>query len=197
MKNPKLNITHLVPRIKEHIEKMERGEEVEAKKDKTLLNQLQQQALRNALDEQKILKQNHKRPRTDAEKLAIGWKEIRQVRLEIYKQALAELENDMIEHIENLQIQRETRAAKIFMQAVSNAYDAGKRGPSSLSEGNIALIRAGFKPKGTTGLTKRDKEIYEQEEALRKQYESQLSDEDREQLQLLKESMNFVPKSQK
>lgn len=197
MKSPKLNFTHLVPRIKEHIEKMERGEEVEAKKDKTLLNALQQEALQNALDEQKILKQNHKRPKTDAEKLAIGWKEIRQVRLEIYKQALAELENNMTEGIRNLQVQRETRAAKIFMEAWSKAYDAGKRGPSAISEGNIAVTRAGFTPRGTIGLTKRDKEIYEQEEALRKRYESQLSEDDQEQLQLLKESMNFTPKSKK
>ena len=56
---PKLNIIHLLSRLKEHIEKMERGEEVEAKKDKTLLNKTQQQALKDALSKQQQLKKKH------------------------------------------------------------------------------------------------------------------------------------------
>ena len=49
---PKLNNTHLPGRIQEHIAKMERGEEVEAKKDKTLLNEQQQNDLKEALAQQ-------------------------------------------------------------------------------------------------------------------------------------------------
>ena len=45
---PKLNATHLPERLKEAIEQLERGEEVEAKKNKTLLNAEQQQALEDA-----------------------------------------------------------------------------------------------------------------------------------------------------
>ena len=41
---PKLNATHLPARIQEVIEQLERGEEVEAKKNKTLLTAEQQQA---------------------------------------------------------------------------------------------------------------------------------------------------------
>jgi len=53
---PKLNNTHLPERIQEHIAKMERGEEVEAKKDKTLLNEQQQKELKEALAKQQQLK---------------------------------------------------------------------------------------------------------------------------------------------
>jgi hypothetical protein len=38
---------------------MERGEEVEAKKDRTLLNKTQQQALKDALSKQQQLKKKH------------------------------------------------------------------------------------------------------------------------------------------
>lgn len=55
---PKLNPTHLPQRIKEHIEQMERAEEVEAKKDKTLLDDKWQQTLKDALEAQKALKKN-------------------------------------------------------------------------------------------------------------------------------------------
>ena len=71
---PKLNNTHLPKRIQEHIEKMEGGEEVEAKKDKTLLNDAQRQQLKDALGHQQQLKKNHKRPKTQEEKDKIGWK---------------------------------------------------------------------------------------------------------------------------
>ena len=55
---PKLNNTHLPQRIQEHIEKMERGEEVEAKKDKTLLNLTHQQLLKDLLAHQQQLKKS-------------------------------------------------------------------------------------------------------------------------------------------
>ena len=51
---PKLNNTHLPERIQEHIAKMERGEEVEAKKDKTLLNEQKQKQLKEALAQQPV-----------------------------------------------------------------------------------------------------------------------------------------------
>ena len=94
---PKLNNTHLPERIQEHIAKMERGEEVEAKKDKTLLNEQQQKQLKEALAQQQQLKKTHKRPKTQVEKDAIGWKEIRDVRLRIYKQALEELSANVVD----------------------------------------------------------------------------------------------------
>ena len=194
---PKLNNTHLPERIQEHIAKMERGEEVEAKKDKTLLNEQQQKQLKEALAQQQQLKKTHKRPKTQEEKDAIGWKEIRDVRLGIYKQALVELSANVVDDIKELQRQREAKAARVFMDAWSKAIDEGKRGASAESEGNIALTRAGFTPQGSTGLTKRDGEIRALEEGLLKQFENELSSEEKEQLDLVREHEKAVKKRKK
>lgn len=194
---PKLNNTHLPERIQEHITKMERGEEVEAKKDKTLLNEQQQKQLKEALAQQQQLKKTHKRPKTQEEKDAIGWKEIREVRLEIYKQALEELNANVVDDIRELQKQREARAARVFMDAWSKAIDEGKRGASAESAGNIALTRAGFTTKGSIGLTKRDREIRAFEEEFLKQSENELSDEEKELLDLVREHEKAVKKRKK
>ena len=194
---PKLNNTHLPERIQEHIEKMERGEEVEAKKDTTLLNEQQQKELKEALAHQQQLKKTHKRPKKQEEKDAIGWKEIREVRLGIYKQALEELNANVVDDIKELQRQREAKAARVFMDAWSKAIDEGKRGVSAESAGNIALTRAGFTPKGSIGLTKRDREIRASEEALLKMLESKLSAEEKEQLDLVREHEKTVKKRKK
>lgn len=194
---PKLNNTHLPERIQEHIAKMERGEEVEAKKDKTLLNEQQQKELKEALAHQQQLKKTHKRPKTQEEKVAIGWKEIREVRLRIYKQALEELNANVVDDIQNLQKQRETQAAKIFMEAWSKAGKEGKVGNSAVSTGNIALTRAGFGIPQSSMLTKRDREIRALEEGLLKQFENELSNEQKEQLDLVREHKKAVKKRKK
>ena len=194
---PKLNNTHLPERIQEHIEKMERGEEVEAKKDKTLLNEQQQKQLKEALAQQQHLKKTHKRPKTQEEKDAIGWKEIRDVRLGIYKQALEELSANVVDDIKELQRQREAKAARVFMDAWSKAGKEGKVGNSALSAGNIALTRAGFGIPQSSMLTKRDREIRALEEELLKQFENELSSEQKEQLDLVREQEKVVKKRKK
>ena len=65
---PKLNPTHLPDRLKEAINQLEAGIEVEAKKNKTLLNAKQQQVLEDAWNEQQVLRKQHKPPKTEAEK---------------------------------------------------------------------------------------------------------------------------------
>ena len=194
---PKLNNTHLPERIQEHIAKMERGEEVEAKKDKTLLNEQQQKELKEALAQQQQLKKTHKRPKTQEEKDAIGWKEIRDVRLGIYKQALQELNANVVDDIKELQRQREAKAARVFMDAWSKAGKEGKVGNSALSAGNIALTRAGFGIPQSSMLTKRDREIRALEEGLLKQFENELSSKQKEQLDLIREHEKVVKKRKK
>jgi hypothetical protein len=194
---PKLNNTHLPERIQEHIAKMERGEEVEAKKDKTLLNEQQQKELKDALAHQQQLKKTHKRPKTQEEKDAIGWKEIRDVRLGIYRQALEELSVNVVDDIKELQRQREAKAARVFMDAWSKAGKEGKVGNSTLSAGNIASTRAGFGIPQSSMLTKRDRETRALEEGLLKQFENELSNEQKEQLDLIREHEKGVKKRKK
>jgi hypothetical protein len=194
---PKINATHLTERLQDHIAKMERGEEVEAKKDKTLLSNEWQQALKDALQAQKALKKSHKRPKTQAEKDALGWKEIREVRLEICRQALGELKDDMHLHIRKLQQQREAKAARVFMNAWSQAIEEGKDRWSAMSAGQIAQTRAGFDAKQSAGLTKRDREIQQMEEAILKQFVSQSSQSDKQQTIVTKKATKTVASKRK
>jgi hypothetical protein len=47
---PKLNATHLVGRLQERIEQLERGDALEARDINALLNKEQQQALKRCVD---------------------------------------------------------------------------------------------------------------------------------------------------
>lgn len=190
---PKLNPTHLPQRMKEHIEQMERGEEVEAKKDKTLLDDKWQQALKDALEAQKVLKKTHKRPKAAEEKQAIGWKEIREVRIEIYKQALAELEEDIYDiHLKQL-AKEQVKATKAYL----DGYFGAKEGQDKDSAGRIAVTRAGFFGGGNGAISKRDKEVWDMEDRLRKQFEAEATDEEKEQLEILRESEKSLKKRRK
>jgi len=193
---PKLNATHLPERLKEAIEQLEGGEEVEAKKNKTLLTAEQQQALEDAWNEQQELRKKHKPPKTEEEKQKIGWKDKREVRIQIYKQAYKQTQANLVDDIKELQRQREAKANRVFMDAWSEALAEGKDKWSATSAGNIAVTRAGFSP-ANSRVNKRDKEVFELEEHLRKQFEAEMTDEEREQLELLKEHEKAVIKRKK
>lgn len=183
---PKLNITHLPERIKQRIEELERGEQLEARDINALLNKEQQQALKAAWAVQQALRKTHKLPKTEAAKQAIGWKTIREVRLDIYRQALADAQNGLSDGLKELQRQSEIKAARVFMDAFSSA---GKEGRNAWSAGNIALTRAGFNRAdglSNTLISKRDKEVNAIEDALRKKFESEMTADEKEQFELSK-----------
>lgn len=163
---PKLNVLHLPERLRERLEKLERGEEIDARDVKALLNADQQKRLEDALVEQKELRKKYRQPKTEDKKKEIGWKTIREVRVEIYKQAIDELQSGFVEGVKELQKQREIKAARVFMDAFSKA---GKEGKNAWSAGQIALTRNGFRKAGSVGVTKRDKEVRELEEKLLQQ----------------------------
>ena len=81
---PKLNVTHIVGRIQERIEQLERGDALEARDINVLLTKEQQQELKDAWTKQQALRKIHKPPKTNQEANKMGWKTIRKVRLEIY-----------------------------------------------------------------------------------------------------------------
>ena len=138
---PKLNITHLTERLTKRIEQLEQGIALEARDINALLNDLQQQALKAAWVKQQLLRKQHRQPKTTAEKAQLGWMTIREVRLDIYRQALAEAKSNLVDGIKELQHKSEVRAARVFMDAFSKAVDEGKNAHSA---GNIAMTRAGF-----------------------------------------------------
>ena len=138
---PKLDITHLTERLTKRIEQLEQGIAIEARDINALLTDTQQQALKAAWVKQQLLRKQHRQPKTTAEKEQLGWKTIREVRLDIYRQALAEAKHNLVDGIKELQHKSEVRAARVFMDAFSKAVDEGKNAHSA---GNIAMTRAGF-----------------------------------------------------
>lgn len=138
---PKLNITHLTERLTKRIEQLEQGVALEARDINALLTDAQQQALKSAWAQQQLLRKQYRQPKTTAEKAQLGWMTIREVRLDIYRQALQEAKHNLVDGIKELQHKSEVRAARVFMDAYSKAVDEGKNAHSA---GNIAMTRAGF-----------------------------------------------------
>jgi hypothetical protein len=181
---PKLNPTHLPDRLKEAINQLEAGIEVEAKKNKTLLNAKQQQVLEDAWNEQQALRKQHKPPKTEAEKKKIGWKDKREVRIEIYKQSHKELMDNIFDiHLKQLE-REQAKATKAYLKGYFGATD----GQDKDSAGKIAVQRAGFMVSTTRGMSKRDLEVRRVEEELLKRFEAEMTDEEREQRDLLIET---------
>lgn len=190
---PKLNPTHLPERLKEAIKELEAGIEVEAKKNKTLLNAQQQKELDDAWTKQQALRKQHKPPKTKAEKKKIGWKDKREVRIDIYKKALAELEEDIFDiHLKQLE-REQAKATKAYLKGYFGATD----GQDKDSAGKIAVQRAGFMVSTTRGMSKRDLEVRRIEDELLKRFEAEMTEEEREQRELLKETERAERKSKK
>jgi hypothetical protein len=193
---PKLNVTHLVGRIQERIEQLERGDALEARDINALLTKEQQQELKDAWTKQQALRKIHKPPKSIEETNKIGWKTIREVRLEIYKQALLEAQDGIGDGIEKLLHQSEVKASRVFLDAYFNA----KEGTNKWSAGNIALRRNGFNRidgQSYSYSNKRDREVNEMEDSLRERMEADLSAEEKEQLELSREYDKAVAKRRK
>jgi hypothetical protein len=193
---PKLNVTHLAGRIQDRIEQLERGDALEARDINALLTKEQQQKLKDAWTVQQALRKIHKPPKSNEEALKIGWKTIREVRLEIYNQALQEAQDGVGDGIEKLLHQSEVKASRVFLDAYFNAKD----GANKWSAGNIALRRNGFNRidgQSYSYSNKRDREVNEMEDSLRERMEGNLSAEEKEQLELSREYDKAVAKRRK
>lgn len=115
-----------------------------------------------------------------------GWKTKREIRLDLLRQTLAELNDNAVEELEKEMYQREVKAARVFMDAFCKARDEGK---NAYSEANIALQQAGF-PRTyyrSRGSSKQDGEVREMEETLLKRFEAEMTEEEREQFAISRE----------
>jgi hypothetical protein len=116
-----------------------------------------------------------------------GWKTIREVRIECYKQALRTARETILEDLEKEQYKQQVRADKIFL----DAYFGAKQGQDKFSQGNIALMRSGIRKLNARGhyvdINTRDKDSWQLEAELKKRFEMEMSEEEREQLELVRE----------
>jgi hypothetical protein len=184
---PKLNTEQLMERLQKRIHQLEHGEEIAAKDVKALLNAEQQQQLADALAAQAALKKN-KRARTDDEKQALGWKSIREVRLDVLRAALNAANDGMLEDYERRLKEKEVRQANIYLREYSEARRADKSVFSAQGAANNALTRAALPRvdgQDVSSISKRDREVFAVEAQLKERIRSQMTAEELEQQDML------------
>jgi len=183
---PILTQDQIIARLEGRIEELEAGVEVAKKHILALLTEIQQQALEAALAAQVELKK-HKRARTEEEKLSLGWKSIREVRLEILKQALAEARNGIGDEFERMQRAAELRQMRIYMDALAEAKKKGKDKWAARNWANNELTRAALPRmdgQKVMHMSERDKEVREMEAAVHAQLKSEMTADELEQQQM-------------
>ena len=141
---PKLNTDQVIGRLEGRIAQLEAGEEIAVKHIRALLTDPQQQVLDDALAEQVELKKA-KRARTNEEKTALGWKTIREVRLEVLKNALTEANDGLLADFKRRLRAADVRQARIYFDALKQAEKDGKDPQAAKTWANNELTRAGLR----------------------------------------------------
>lgn len=184
---PKLNTEQLMERMQKRIHQLELGEEIAAKDIKALLSTEQQQQLVDALAAQVALKKN-KRARSDAEKQALGWKSIREVRLDVLRAALNAANDGLLADYERRLKEKEVRQANIYLREYSDARKADKSVFAAQGAANNALTRAALPRidgQDVRSVSKRDREVFAVEAQLKERIRSEMTAEELEQLDML------------
>jgi len=177
---PKINNIHKLDRLRERLEQLEQGKEVAIKDINTLITKEQQQALKDAWAHEKHLRETKAIKQSE-------WKSPREVRIEVLKKILAEKQSNAFDDFDKYVEELKLKAAKIFLDAYFSAMDSGQ---DPMSQANIALQRNGFQPVNRDVrhyTTTRDMEIRKMEDTLRKRFETEMTDEEREQLEIARE----------
>ena len=192
---PKLNHFQITARLEARLAELENGVEIEARDIKVLLTDEQNELLDRLWDEQQLIRTTHK-TKAKAEADGLVWKTKKEIRIDVYKQAIAEANNSALDEILKEQEASEVRGAKIFMDAYCEALDKDKDG---MVAGNIALVRNGFKridnETRRLGLNERDKEILAMENAIKDRIIKEMSAEEFEQYQFAQEHEKSINKA--
>ena len=192
---PKLNHFQIKARLEARLAELESGVEIEARDIKVLLTDEQNELLDRLWDEQQLIRTTHK-TKSKAEADGLVWKTKKEIRIDVYKQAIAEANNSALDEILKEQEASEVRAAKIFMDAYFEALDKDKDG---MVAGNIALVRNGFKridnETRRLGLNERDKEILAMENAIKDRLIKEMSADEFEQYQFAQEHEKSINKA--
>ena len=192
---PKLNHFQITARLEARLAELESGVEIEARDIKVLLTDEQNELLGRLWDEQQLIRTTHK-TKAKAEADGLVWKTKKEIRIDVYKQAIAEANNSALDEILKEQEASEVRGAKIFMDAYCEALDKEKDG---MVAGNIALVRNGFKridnETRRLGLNERDKEILAMENAIKDRLIKEMSADEFEQYQFAQEHEKSINKA--
>jgi len=186
---PKLNAAQIIERLERRIAELEANAEIANKDIRALLTDTQQQALNDGLAEQVELKKE-KRARTEEEKKELGWKTIREVRLCVLKNALAEANAGLSADYERRQRAATLRQGRIYFEAYGKAIDEGKDTQTAKNWANNELTRAGLNRMDGQAVEHesiRDNEVAEMEAALLAQFKSKMTTEELEQLVMVED----------
>ena len=186
---PKLDPTHIHERLVKRLEELEAGHEIAAKDIRALLTKEQQASLDAAWAEQQALRKQG-RARTEEEQRALGWKSKRDLRIEAFKQAIAESKKGLLAALQKMQSDADVRQARIYFDTLGKAMDEGRDIDQAKSQANNALTRAGLRRMDgelVTRVSMRDKMIRELDQQLQEQLRASMSDEEIEQIKLLEE----------
>ena len=140
---PKLDATHLFSRLVIRLEQLEAGEEIAAKEIRSLLTTKQLKELDDAWKKQQELRKGI-RARTPEEEKALGWKTKREVRIEVFKDAIAAADENIELEFEKLQIKAVRRRMRIYFEALDEAQKMGKDMTEAKNYANNKLTQAGL-----------------------------------------------------
>jgi hypothetical protein len=173
---PKLEIEHLIQKLQKRTKQLENGKLLEARDINVLLNVKQLNDLKNYWSKQQALRKTHKTPITEQDKKRIGWKTIREVRLDILNKALVDANDSLLGSFEKRLKALEVKRDKIYMKEVNKNIKDGIDKTTAALRANNELTRHGLQKidrmrNNKLGFSKRDREIREMEDDLRKRVE--------------------------
>ena len=123
-----------------------------------------------------------------------NWKSKREIWIEVCEEALAEYEGNTLEYLERLLFEKEVRAAKLFIEEYNKARDEYR---DPIAAGNKILYQRGLKHYPSDKVARRNAEVDAMEAELIKRFESEMTDYEKEQLDLLREHEENVAQSRK
>ena len=173
---PKLEIDQLIQKLQRRIKQLEDGELLEARDINVLLNLKQRQDLESSWSKQQTLRKTHKPSKTEEERIKIGWKTIREVRLEALNKALKEAYSNLPKSFEKKLYNKNIQQAKIYLKTYFNEIEKGTSKTQAVIRANNELKRHGLQKidkmrNNKLGMSKRDREVREMEDDLRKRFE--------------------------
>lgn len=196
---PKLDGTHIVERLRGRLEQLQRGEEVAARDLRALLTDEQIEALDTAWAFQQELRKE-KRARTKKEETELGWMSKRELHVEALQAALGQAEANELAALEERMGRAKLRQAKIYVESYFSAKAQDKPEDVARNIANNNLTRAGLArvDRQIVGhRNQRDRDVWQMEEALKRQFESEANPEEQEQLGLARDYEKVIAKNRK
>jgi hypothetical protein len=193
---PKLDGTHLPERLANRLADLQSGKEVSARDIKALLDDEQVNAIQTAWSDQQALRKA-KRARNKDEELVLGWKTKRDIYIEVYELALMQAKANEQPAVEKRMQDAEVRQGRIYLEALGAALDAGKTNSQARALANNELTRNGMSRLDgafVRSASKRDREVWDMEYALKAEIRKHMSAEELEQLEQLEEHEDTVAK---